>query len=100
DSRVQPPARFDRALESLAVDPDQPEMRRVTASPFEVVRVGPVEVTADVGAVLDRGVHLAQGLFQILLALGVIGGGDSVLGDIDWLPVPARFRDAGMKRNL
>src|SRR2546428_9119096 len=65
NSAVVAAARLDRALQRLAVDPDQAEVRGVAPRPFEVVRIGPVEGAAHVDAISNRELHAGKGLGDV-----------------------------------
>src|SRR5579859_6421125 len=86
DPAVEEPARLDRTLQGLAVHLDQAELRRVPASPLEVVDVRPVEVAADVDTVFDRKPDVFEDVGDVVLAAHVVGGGQAVLGHVDRLP--------------
>src|SRR5712691_6614497 len=90
NSAVVAAAWLDRPLQRLAVDPDQPEVRRVAPRPLEVVGVGPVEVAPHVDAISDGELHVGKGLGDVTPAPLIIIGGKPVLGDIDRLSEPAQ----------
>src|SRR5438874_7375050 len=58
--RVPVPRVLDRPLLRLVIDVNEAETLAVAVSPLEVVHQRPVEITADVHAIVDRATQLAQ----------------------------------------
>src|SRR5216683_6269063 len=83
NSGVVAAAWLDRPLQGLAVDPDQAEVHVVAPRPFEVVRVGPVEVATHVDAIPDCEQHVGERLGDDTTAPLVIVGSHPVLRDVD-----------------
>src|SRR6267143_3988803 len=67
NSAVVAAAWLDRPLQCVAVDRDQAEVRGVAPCPFEVVRIGPVEIAPNVYAIGDRELHVGKGLRDVPL---------------------------------
>ena len=79
-------ARLGPALEDARSDRDQAEFGPVAEVPLEVVQEAPDEIAPQVDPFLQTAVGAAQRLAEKVDALGVVGGGDPVLGHHDRAP--------------
>ena len=79
-------ARFRRALERAVVDVDETETLGEAVGPFEVVEQRPGEVTADVGALLDRVMHGTQMRSEVVDTQRIV---DEVADRMGYRPSPS-----------